>query len=342
MQLTPNGPRGRHLGGSLALIFALAVLTAACGSDAAEVGAADSGDAESSEAPTTTEAPEDVTPATTAGEAGNDADGYPVTVAGAEISSRPQRIVSLSPSSTEILFAVGAGDQVIAVDSFSYFPEEAPVTDLSGFEPSLEAIASFDPDLVILSFDPGEIVAGLEAAGVPTILHPPAASPDDAYAQMADLGMATGNIDAAAEAVADTRARIAAAVESIPERDTPLRVYHELDDTFFSASSFGFVGSLYGLMGVENIADEADADQFGFPQLSPEYIIDANPSVIVITDQVGYMTEDVAARPGWDTIDAVASENVIQVNADTASRWGPRMADFVETMAEVFAAQPVG
>lgn len=254
----------------------------------------------------------------------------------------PQRIVSLSPTATEMLFAIGAGDQVIAVDSLSNFPAGAPVTDLSAFEPNLEAIAAEDPDLVVLSFDPGDIVSGLESAGIPTMLQGAAATLDDVYAQLADLGVATGQIDGAANVVAELRASIKEIVAATPASDQPIRVYHEVDGTFYSASSNSFIGQLYGLLGVTNIADEADTDGFGYPQLSAEYILQADPQLIVIPEFAGYTAAEVAARPGWDIISAVQNDAVLVVNDDLASRWGPRIPEFLSIISEAIVALQVG
>jgi iron complex transport system substrate-binding protein len=254
----------------------------------------------------------------------------------------PQRIVSLSPTATEMLFAIGAGDQVIAVDSLSNYPAEAPVTDLSAFEPNLEAIAAEDPDLVVLSFDPGDIVSGLEDAGIPTILQGPAATLDDVYAQIADLGVATGQIDGAADVVAEMRTAIDEIVAATPVGDEPIRIYHEVDGTFYAASSNSFIGQLYGLLGVTNIADEADTDGFGYPQLSPEYILEADPQLIVIPELAGYTAAEVTARPGWDIISAVQNDAVLVVNDDIASRWGPRIPEFLSIVSEALVAQQVG
>lgn len=253
----------------------------------------------------------------------------------------PSHIVSLSPSATEMLFAMGAGEQVVAVDSYSNFPAEAPLTDLSGFEPSLESIIGYEPDLVILSFDPGEIMSGLEQAGVPSLLMPPAATLDDMYAQIADIGVATGQIDGAGALNASIQADLAAVAASVPA-DAESRVYHEIDQTFYSASSGSFIGQIYTMLGVTNIADEADADGYGYPQLAAEYILEADPTLIVITDQGGYTTDEVGTRPGWDTITAVAAGNVVMVDADTASRWGPRIVDFARVIADQIALVPAG
>src|SRR5690606_32718103 len=136
---------------------------------------------------------------------------FPVTVlsgpleGGTEVTveAKPQRIVSLSPATTEMLWAVGAGDQVVAVDDQSDYPEGVPSTDLSGYTPNIEAILSYEPDLVVTSDDPGDLVSGLAAVGVPTLLLPGAQDLEETYSQMERLGVATGNVGGATEAVAD-------------------------------------------------------------------------------------------------------------------------------------------
>lgn len=265
--------------------------------------------------------------------------GFPVTVRAAngsvDILRRPERIVSLSPTGTEMLFAVGAGDQVVAVDDNSSYPPEAPVTDLSGFEPNVEAVAGYDPDLVVLSDDVGDIVASLEALDI-AVLHQPAATVlDDTYAQMTALGDATGHPQEAAEQVESMRSRIEELSSSAPQFDRPPAYYHELDDTFFTVTSTTFIGGVYELLGLANIADRADPEGTGYPQLSPEYIVQADPELIFLGDTVccGQSAETVADRPGWERITAVRIGGVVPLDDDIASRWGPRIVEFVETVA---------
>ncbi len=265
---------------------------------------------------------------------------FPVDISSAAgdftLEDAPQSIVSLSPSSTELLFAMGAGDQVVAVDAFSNYPPEAPVTDLSGWDPNVEAVLGYEPDLVVIANDANDLVAGLTEVGVPVYIHAAPADIESGYAGVADLGVATGQIDGAADVVANMRTDMEAALAEAPDAD--VRIYHELDETYFSASSAGFIGSIYAAMGATNIADEADPDGTGFPQLTEEYIVEADPQVIVITDQVAYTPEDVAARPGWGDVSAVANGNVVVVNADIASRWGPRLPQFVTAVTEALNA----
>ena len=288
-------------------------------------------------APATTEGPTTTVAATTTSEPRSE---FPVTVAGVVIPEPPVAVISLSPTATEILFAVGAGDQVIAVGSASDYPPEAPVTDLEAFQPNLEAIASYGPDLVVISWDPGEVQAGLETLGVPVLVHPPALSLDDAYLQMRQLGAATGNSPRAERLVASIQAEIAELVagHAVPER--ALSYYHEVDDTLYSATSATFIGNVYSLFGLENIADAADAEGFGYPQLSGEYILEADPDLIFFGCALwcGTTTDTISERPGWSGLTAVRNAALVEVDDDLSSRWGPRIIEFVRLIGESLAA----
>ncbi|HEX2294925.1 MAG TPA: ABC transporter substrate-binding protein [Actinomycetota bacterium] len=265
-------------------------------------------------------------------------DGFPVTIDAAAgsvvIERRPERIVSLSPTATEMLFAIGAGDQVVAVDDQSDYPPEAPTTELSGFEPNVEAIASYEPDLVVAS--DGGALRSLRDLGIPLLVEPAAADLDDAYAQFLQLGDATGHAAEAEAEVERIRDRIDEIVAGIPESDSPPAYYHELDETYFTVTSDTFIGQVYALAGLRNIADEADKAGTGYPQLSAEYVIDADPDYIFLADSecCGQTPERVARRPGWDRIAAVQRQAVFDVGDDVSSRWGPRVVDFLEIVVE--------
>ncbi|MXZ29286.1 MAG: ABC transporter substrate-binding protein [Acidimicrobiia bacterium] len=252
------------------------------------------------------------------------------------LESQPQRIVSLSPTATEILFAIGAGPQVVAVDNWSTYPAEAPTTDLSGFNPNIEAVTAYEPDLVVISNDANDLVAGLTALDIPVLISPSPADIEGGYGAVETLGVATGHASEAEEIVGWMRAEIAAALQDAPE--VPIRIYHELDDTHFSVSSNSFIGAVYAALGTTNIADPADADGYGYPQLTEEYIVEADPELIIITDLLAYTAADVAARPGWETITAIRDGNILVVNADIASRWGPRLPQFVSIIVESLTA----
>ncbi len=268
---------------------------------------------------------------------GNDATTTDEAVASAEAEVEgPSRIVSLSPTATEMLYAIGAGDQVVAVDLFSNYPAEAPEGTLDGFVPDLEAIVATEPDLVVVQNLPEDVAAGLDELGITVLTQPPAVDLEGVYAQIADLGVATGQIDGAAEANADIRAGVDAVLAELPEQDTPLTVFHEIDETFYTATSNTFIGQVYAAMGMENIADTHD-DGTGYPIIDGETIIAADPDVIVYTSQAPYDAAAIAARPGWDSISAVANDRIIEVDADIASRWGPRIVEFMEAIAESVA-----
>ncbi|MGY1703828.1 ABC transporter substrate-binding protein [Geodermatophilus sp. SYSU D00697] len=266
---------------------------------------------------------------------------FPVTVPGDDgeltLEERPQAIVSLSASATEMLFAIGAGEQVEAVDSTSDFPAGAPVTDLSAFTPNAEAIAAYAPDLVVLSDDMNGIVDALDALQVPTLLLGAVDTLEESYAQVETLGAATGHADEAADVVADVQDRIATAVDSVPAGTAGLRVYHELDPSGYSATSETFIGSVYTLFGLENIADGAADTSGGYPQLSAEYVVGQAPDLVVLADTVccAQTAATLAGRPAFDTVPAVREGRVLAADDSVASRWGPRVADFAESVAAV-------
>ena len=254
----------------------------------------------------------------------------------------PARIVSISTVATEMLFAIGAGDRVVAVDSMSNFPADAPVTDLSGFEPNVEAILGFAPDLVILSYDPGDVVASLDAAGVESLLQGAAYTIADTYAQIEALGTVTGDEDAAAALIADMQTEMATLADSVQPRDEPLSYYHELDDTLYTITSSTFIGEVYAMAGLVNAADPADADgsAWGYPQVSAEYLLDADPDLIFLADTkcCAQNADTIAERPGWTNLSAVSSGRIVELDDDVASRWGPRIVDFLRSIVEAVNA----
>lgn len=327
---------------SLAVVLAATLLASGCGGDdsgpAAEQAASPSATetTATTESPSAAEAPSTEAPVTTEAPA---ATAAPTTEAPATTEaepSGPERIVSISPTATEMLFAMGAGDLVVAVDVLSNHPEQAPVTELDGFNPNVEAIAVYEPDLVVMSYDPGDVVDGLAALGVESLVQPAAFSLDNVYAQIGELGAAAGRPDGAEALAAEMQAAIGGLVAGAAD-GTGMTYYHELDSTYYSVTASTFLGGIYSLFGLENIADAADADgaAFGYPQLSDEYIVDADPDLIFLADTVccGQNASTVAARPGWDGLSAVANGNIVELNDDIASRWGPRLVDFVAAIA---------
>lgn len=301
----------------LSVLVATALIT---GCSSAEDGTVDSG---SSTEATTTQSKE----------------GFPVTVtfapeAPVTIEDQPERIVSLSPAITETLFAVGAGDHVVAVDEYSNYPEDAPlVQGLSGFTPNVESILDYDPDLVVLMSADDSILTGLDAAGVDTLVIPAAKNLDETYSQIEQVGRATGFEDQATTVVDQMKTAIDAAVATVPEevKEQGLTYFHELGSDLFTVSEQTYIGQIYDMFGLTSIADGGDA----YSQLSNEAIIAANPDLIFLSDAKAenLTAEDIAARPGWDTIDAVANGRIYILDDDIASRWGPRVSQLVEEIA---------
>ena len=246
---------------------------------------------------------------------------------GSENVEIAERIISLSPTATEILFAIGAGEQVIAVDDQSNFPSDAPVTDLSGYTPNVEAIAAYDPDLVVTSYDPGDLVDGLSVLGIKPLIQGAAMTLEDTYSQVIELGELTGHSKEAEK----LNEEIQSSVSSVTPSGNGLTYYHEVDNTLYSTTSKTFLGQLYDLLGLVNIADPADEDGFGWPQLSSEFIVDTDPDLIFLADgDLGESLQTVSSRPGWSSMQAVSEGRVIVLDTDIASRWGPRVVDFLE------------
>lgn len=249
------------------------------------------------------------------------------------LEKQPTSIVVLSPSLTETVYAIGAGDQVKAVDKLSNYPAEVKKSDLDAFTPNIEEIAGMSPDLVLVSNDQGQIVSKLTALKIPVVLL---AAPKDlpgVYAQIQQVGELTGQ-DAKAKQVADaTKVRVEAALAKA--KATSAKTYYwEVDSTFFSITSKDtFMGAVLGEFGLTSIADKAPgADKaFGYPQLSAEFIVDADPDVIFAP---GGDPAAIRQRSGWDVIRAVKeTDGIVVLDNDLASRWGPRVADLAESIA---------
>jgi iron complex transport system substrate-binding protein len=246
----------------------------------------------------------------------------------------PQRIVSLSPSATDDLFAIGAGKQVVAVDSFSTYPKQAPTTKLSAYQPNVEAIENYKPDLVVVSEDDNHIIEQLAKLKVKTIVEPAATNLSGVYAELTSLGKATGHTAEAGAVVKKMKANVAKIVKTTPKPSQPLTVYHELDQTYYSVTSKTFIGQLYTLLGIKNIADAAGGTS-DYPQLSAEYIIASNPDLVVLADTVccGQSQSTLAARPGWSNIAAVKHHEVVRIDDSIASQWGTRVVNFLRALS---------
>ena len=317
-------PKKRHLALVAVTAAAVAAALAGCASAAPSAASASSSSASSPAAAAGSEFPVTLTAA-----------NGPVT-----IKAKPARIVSLAPTATEDLYAVGAGSQVVAVDQNSDYPATAPVTKLSGLTPNLEAIARYQPDLVISYQNANGLISGLTKLGIPVLIEPAATTLNDAYAQIDQIGQATGHLAQAQRTVTSMKAQIAATVRQAGSSHPDLTYYWELTASpYYSVTSSTFIGQVVGLFGLKNIANAADkASDGGYPQLSAEYILTAQPQIIFLADTPaadgGQSPAVVAKRPGWSAIPAVKHDEVVGLNDDIASRWGPRLPLLVAEIAQ--------
>lgn len=250
------------------------------------------------------------------------------------IEERPESIVSLSASHTEMLYAVGAGDQVVATDLTSNYPAAAETTvKLDSFQFSIEEVAALEPDLVILAFDFQGEAEALSALDIPFVLMGPPEDLLGAFSQLSFVGLITDHRSEAEALLSDLFAqvdRMLAAANRIRGRT----FYHEVDETLYSATSSSFIGDLYRYLGLVNIADAAGLDS-PFPQLSAEFIVDQNPEFIFLADaNFGVTIESVGTRPGWDSMVAVTEGNVVALDGDLAGRWGPRTVELMGSILE--------
>jgi iron complex transport system substrate-binding protein len=272
---------------------------------------------------------------------GTPSSGFPVQIHAAnglvKIDAKPRAIVSMSPTATEMLYAIGAGKQVKAVDSYSTFPANAPRTKLDAYQPNVEAIIGYQPDLVIVSGDTTGITQALAKVGIPVLSTPAANNLNDEYNQFAQIGAATGHKAAAAAEVSKIKGQIRQIVASVGSQAKGDTYYYELEQTYYSVTSSTFIGQVLGLLGLKNIADAAQgaAASGGYPQLTAEYIIKANPDFIFLADTIccAQNAGSVATRPGWSTLRAVKDHHVVGLNDDIASRWGPRIVNLLSIVA---------
>ncbi len=263
----------------------------------------------------------------------------PAVTAGA-VSSSNMCIVSMSPSATETLFALGAGHQVEAVDKDSNFPLTGlPKKRIDPFNPSAEVIAtickvtkahpSSKPDLVVISYDANSIGEQLGTLGVHVVTQSAPATLADAYGQINTLGSLTGHSPKAASLVKGLKSTIARDVASIAAHPKKvLSTYYELDPTLYSLTSATFVGHLMRLVGVTNIADAVSSpSDGGYPQLSREYVVASSPKLVLLADTVccSVNYRNFSLRTGFGSISAVKHHHIVGLNDDVASRWGPRL-----------------
>lgn len=263
---------------------------------------------------------------------------YPVTISSGgsqlKIDKQPTKIVSLSPTATEDLFAINAGSLVAAVDNQSTFPANAPKSNLSGFTPNAEAILGYKPDLVVIQMDANGLVDALTKANVKVLVQPSATNMDDVYKQISDLGVVTDRNNEAQKLTTDMKSKIGDEIKKVGDKAKGKSYYYEVDNTYYSSTSSTFIGQVYNLFGMTNIADAAAQGGNQYPQLSSEYIVQKNPDYIFLADSkcCAQNAQSAAARPGWNALNAVTKNHVVTLDDDVASRWGPRVVDLVNAV----------
>ena len=327
--------KGRVVWALAALLVSLGVLAVACGDD--EGGGRDG--ISPTVATTASPAVRPLEPFDCAKEYPGtepDASNFPLRLADdsgtqVEFGAPPSKIVSLSAAHVEVLYAIGAGDQLVAGDLYSDCPAAAAELEhVDSFTPNVEAITALEPDLVVLGFAAPDLQSALAAVGVASFLMEPPPDVSGVLDQMDLLGQIVGHPKEAGDYVAGMNARIDEIIAGLPEAEPPT-VFHEVDNTLYSAGPGSFVGDLYNILEAQNIAEETGEP---FPQMSNEAVIAAAPEVIILADEeAGESAETVSARPGWDSIPAVQSGRIHAVDPDIVSRPGPRLIVALETLA---------
>ena len=248
------------------------------------------------------------------------------------LETPPQRIASLSAGHTEILYAIGAGGQVAAVDNTSDCPAAtAGLPKVDAFSPSVEAIAELEPDLVIIFFDPGDLQSSLQGLDIPVLNLASPSSVEGVYDQIELLGEVTGHANDAVRLIADMRAAVQEIRSEIGDVTDAPTVFHEIDNTYFTAGPGSFIADLYDILGAGNIAEATGQP---FPQMSVEAIIEADPEVIILADEdAGESPDTVRDRPGWGSVSAVRNDRIHAIDPDIVSRPGPRLVEALRTLA---------
>jgi iron complex transport system substrate-binding protein len=253
----------------------------------------------------------------------------------------PQRIVSLAPKNTEMLFAIGAGDQVVAVTSFCNYPPEAKKRQrIGGFSTesqSLEQIVALKPDLVVAADElQWPVINELERLGVP-IVSLGSQSLAELYHELELLGRLTGRTSDAArltQAMQRRVERVAATARTIPPEQRVTVFYHLWSEPLMTAGPGSFAAELIAICGGLNIAHDAG---HRYPQISQEVLLARDPEVILApSSEAEPMTiEYLRARPGWSNLRAVRNNRIHLLDGDLVSRCGPRLVDALEIMARV-------
>ena len=264
------------------------------------------------------------------------------------LSAYPERIISLAPSITEIIFAIDAGDLVVAVTDFDNYPydfsawiDAGNMTSVGNFnEPNLEVIASLDPDLILATGGVlGETITTLREMDYPVAVLDPT-TVDGVIDNIETAGKLTNKNTEATAIINDITSRIAAVETTVATAESTPTVYYEVwyDPTsLWTSGSLSWQNELIEIAGGVNLFVDEDLEYF---QSSAEAVIDRNPDIMIVPEEHGVnfwgSFEDIKDRPGWDSINAIQNDRIYDIDSDLLARAGPRIAETIETLAAVF------
>jgi iron complex transport system substrate-binding protein len=270
---------------------------------------------------------------------------FPVTIQDASdqevvIESKPEKIVSLMPSNTEIAFALGLGDEIVGVNDYDNYPEEALNKEkIGGMEFNVEKIISLQPDVVLAHKSNAESAAAglqqLRDAGIKVLVVNDAKNFAEVYDSIEMVGKATGKTGEAETIIKDMKVKfeeVKKKAATIKDEDKK-QVYVEVSPSpdIVSVGKGTFMDEMLTLINAENVVTEE-----GWPKIDQEAIIASNPDVIITT--YGFYVEDpiaeVTNRDAWKDLDAVKNKQIVDVNSDTVTRSGPRLVEGVEELAK--------
>ena len=333
---------------ALALFVSAGLLVAGCGSGTAATTtvapAATTASTAAAPETTTTAAPVETTTSAAAQPA--EEVTYPLTVTddsgnSVTIKAKPVHIVSTAPASTEILFALGAGDRVVGVSSNDdYPPEAASIAKIGDYQPNPEAILALSPDLVIGYSENEEALAPVRDAGAPVLILNPATF-EKIYGNIDLLGQVTGTAQKAAELVASIKAQVKAVSDAAAQFKFSPKVFYAVDATLWTAGPDSFVDGMLKMVGATNIGSMPGTDSAAaqtYYQLAPEQLIAADPDVILLPNTAYKSVDEFTKDPRFAQLTAVQAGHVYLVNDTIITRPGPRIAEGLKALLE--AIQP--
>jgi iron complex transport system substrate-binding protein len=250
-----------------------------------------------------------------------------------KLDKKPERIVSVMPSTTEIAYAVGAGKRIVGVSNYDNYPEEVNTKEKVGdLKVNIEKVVSLEPDLILADTGNGEAIEALRKTGIPVLVME-AKTFEQIYQSIAMIGKATGNEAKATEVVSKMKAdvrEVEEKVKTIPDAKKP-NVWIEVDPSLFTAGKGTFMHDMVTMAGGKNIASDMD----GWKQMSEEKVLERNPDIILNT--YGYYDKDSAAkikkRPKWQGVKAVQMGRIYMLDSDVVTRPAPRITQGLKEIA---------